>query len=145
MTTGERLHLSQNRMTKRWAITCCAGRPVVKKIFAALVVVFAASAATASAAPVTIGEFFYDTDAAFGPFFTIENFSDFALTTGGTFTNIKVRLFNGTTAVGDIDVGDLDAGFTFNTLPLDLSGTFFNSATLDLLFSLPGSIAVDPL
>jgi hypothetical protein len=104
------------------------------------------TATPASAAPLTIGDFFYDTDPFFGPVFSVSNFSDATLDDGGgTFTALTLNLFDGDALVLATELGPLDPGGSIDTLVQDLSLLTFDSATLVAAFSLAGTVSVDPI
>jgi hypothetical protein len=103
-------------------------------------------ATPASAATLTIGDFFYDTDPFFGPVFSVSNVSDATLGDGGgAFTGLSLSLFDGGALVLTTDLGPLAAGESIDTLAQDLSLLTFDSATLLAGFSLAGAVSVDPI
>ena len=116
---------------------------LTRSLCACLAVV--AMSAPAAAAPVTIGDFFYDTDPFFGPMFSVSNFSDATLDEAGTFTSLTLSLFAGSDLVLSTELGPLAAGGSVDTLAQDLSLFAFDTATLVAVFSLPGDVAVDAL
>jgi hypothetical protein len=119
-------------------------RILVYSLAAALTVLMVNS--PADAAPLTIGDFFYDTDPFFGPLFGVSNVSDTTLGDGGgTFTDLVLGLYAGDDLVFTSDLGPLDAGASLDTLAQDLSLFSFDSARLAVTFSLPGTVAVEPL
>jgi len=118
---------------------------LIRRTLFAAAIVLLVSPRPAAADSLTIGEFLYDTDAVLGPVFTVENFSDAAITGGGSFTDIVLRLYSGATDLQDISLDSLDAGLTLDTSFYDLSQVSFDSAVLALTFSLPGAIDVAPL
>ena len=101
--------------------------------------------ASAAAEPLTIGDFFYDTDSMFGPAFGVANLSDTTLGDGGgTFTDLTLDLLAGEDLLYSTDLGPLTAGRSLETFE-DLSVFAFDSARLAVTFSLPGAVGVAPL
>jgi hypothetical protein len=91
-----------------------------------------------------IGAFSYDIDPDpfIGPVFTVEDFAG----SGGTFTNVLVRLFHGSNDVEDLSLGSAAPGTLLQSAQ-DLTDPLlaFDSATLAVSFSLGGPVTVDAL
>jgi hypothetical protein len=110
-------------------------------IAAALVVtLLAATPAHAT----TIGAFSYIVDSGLGPIFTVEDFS------GGAFSDVVIHLFDATGDTTAINLGVVDP-FSLQQTTGDLTQTtddltalpfVFDRATLDLTYSLAGSLTL---
>jgi hypothetical protein len=95
-------------------------------------------AGPAAASP--IGVFGFVVDPGLGPILSVENTSG-----DGAFTNIAVHLFDGTTGLLDFSLQDV-APFDPPALSfVDLTGLTFDRATLDLSYSVAGSLALHDL
>jgi hypothetical protein len=146
------------------------GTAAMKQIVVAIRITFVLLLLTASRSSATpIGQFSFDVDSGFGPFFTVENTSGSA--ESGTpplaFTNVVIHLFSSGIEVfpgmcchpGDISFFGplvLDPSDPTNndvsvdppgrsTLFTDLTAFTFDSATLSFGFALPGTFRVDGL
>lgn len=106
------------------------------RVLFVLLVILLAGVKSASATP--IGLFRYEIDDAAGPLFKIFNES-FNLPAGAAFTDVKIHLSLGATAVADINVdSSIDIGFQVQTID-DL--TFpFDAAVLEFGFAQPGTV-----
>lgn len=112
-------------------------------------------APTVEAAPITIGQFFYNEGCLFAgfcfPSFTVTNDSLNYSATGGTFTNVHL-LLNGNTDNSHPDYALADTPFVMNPgdsldtgAGLDLFGFVLTDATLTLDFSIPGTVSIAPI
>ena len=94
---------------------------------------------SASATPVTIGEFTYELDDLFGPIFTVTNLS--ADPVSATFTDLMLHLHNDGNPDVVFDLGPLAPGdFPVQTF-IDLSNIPLDSAFLTFGFAIPGAIS----
>jgi hypothetical protein len=94
-------------------------------------------AAPASAAP--IGVFGLVVDSDLGPIFSVENFSP-----DGSFSDIVVHLFDGTTDLLDLGLANVDP-FGLQQSFDDVTALSFDRATLDLSYSVAGSLTLHEL
>ena len=103
----------------------------------ALALLFTAAPASAT----TIGVFGFVVDSGLGPIISVENLS------AGTFSDVVVHLFEGSdvTSVLDFTLADATPLDPLQQSFQDLTALSFDRATLDLIYSLPGSVTLHDL
>ncbi len=101
----------------------------------ALALLFTAVPASAT----TIGVFGFVVDSGLGPIVSVENLS------AGTFSDIMVHLFDGANDVFDLSLLDVAPFDPPQQSFEDLTALSFDRATLDLNYSLPGSVTLHDL
>jgi hypothetical protein len=112
-------------------------KKIVRWLSASALALLAMGAAPASATP--IGTFGFVVDAGLGPILSVENLSP------GTFSSITLHLFDGATGVLDVALSDL-AQFDPPAQSFeDLTALAFDRVTLDLSYSIAGSLTLHEL